>query len=83
MAFCEIETHWPRRVWVSYVGVNPELRNHGLGTALVSWSLARQFESGAQTALLMLSPANRTALRAYEKGGFRRHRLVDVLENNF
>ena len=30
----------------------------------------------------MLSPANRTALRAYEKVGFRRHRLVDVLEKN-
>jgi predicted GNAT family acetyltransferase len=28
----------------------------------------------------MLSPANRTAVRAYEKVGFRRHRLVDVLE---
>ena len=24
-----------------------------------------------------------TALRAYEKSGFRRHRLVDVLEQNF
>ena len=32
------------------------------------------------SALLLLSPANRTALRAYEKSGFRRHRLVDVLE---
>jgi hypothetical protein len=27
----------------------------------------------------MLSPANRSGLRAYEKVGFRRHRLVDVL----
>jgi ribosomal protein S18 acetylase RimI-like enzyme len=83
VAFCEIDTHWPRRVWVSYVGVDPALRDRGLGTALVTWSLARQFEAGAQTALLMLSPANRSALRAYEKGGFRRHRMVDVLENVF
>ena len=37
--------------------------------------------AGASTAMLMLSPANRTALRAYQKGGFRRHRLVDVLES--
>ncbi|MGI9592675.1 MAG: GNAT family N-acetyltransferase [Myxococcota bacterium] len=80
IAFCELETHWPQRVWVSYVGVEPELRDRGLGTALVSWSLARQFDGGAETALLMLSPANRTAFRAYEKGGFRRFRLVDVLE---
>jgi len=81
VGFCEIEAHWPRRVWISYVGVDPELRDRGLGTALVSWSLARQFEAGASTAMLLLSPANRTALRAYQKGGFRRHRLVDVLES--
>ena len=39
--------------------------------------------SHVHTALLLLSPANRTALRAYEKVGFRRHRVVDVLENSF
>jgi len=80
VAFVELETHWPRRVWVAYVGVAPELRDRGLGSALVSWALAQRFEAGAQCALLMLSPANRTAVRAYEKVGFRRHRLVDVLE---
>jgi len=83
IAFCELETHWPRRVWVSYVGVEPALRDHGLGTSLVAWSLAQQFDKGADTALLMLSPANRTAYRAYEKGGFRRYRLVDVLQSEF
>ncbi len=80
VAFAELETHWPRRVWVAYVGVDSELRARGVGSALVAWALARQFEGGARSALLMLSPANRTALRAYEKVGFRRHRLVDVLE---
>ena len=83
VAFTELETHWPQRVWVSYVGVSPETRDRGIGTTLVSWSVARQFEAGANTALLMLSPANRTALRAYEKSGFRRHRVVDVLEKLF
>jgi ribosomal protein S18 acetylase RimI-like enzyme len=82
VAFAELETHWPRRVWVAFVGVAPELRDRGLGSALVSWALARRFHGGAETALLMLSPANRTALRAYEKVGFRRHRLVDVLERS-
>ena len=80
VAFAEIETHWPQRVWVAYVGVASELRDQGVGSAIVAWSLGRQFEAGARTGLLMLSPANRTALRAYEKVGFRRHRLVDVLE---
>jgi hypothetical protein len=31
----------------------------------------------------MLSPANRTALRTYEKSGFRRFRLIDILEKTF
>jgi ribosomal protein S18 acetylase RimI-like enzyme len=79
-AFAEIETHWPHRVWVAFVGVAPELRDRGLGSRLVAWTLARQFGLEARTAMLMLSPANRTALRAYEKVGFRRSRLIDVLE---
>ena len=80
VAFTEIETHWPRRVWVAFVGVIRELRDRGLGSGLVAWALKQQFEAGAEAAQLMLSPANRGALRAYEKVGFRRHRLVDVLE---
>jgi ribosomal protein S18 acetylase RimI-like enzyme len=80
LAFAEIATHWPRRVWVSFVGVAPDLRTKGLGSALVAWALRRQWAEGAQQALLTLSPANRTAFRAYEKVGFRRHRTFDVLE---
>ncbi len=80
VAFAELEVHWPRRLWVAYVGVTPDLRDRGVGSALVAWALQRQFEGGAKSALLMLSLANRTALRAYEKVGFRRYRLIDVLE---
>lgn len=80
IGFVELETHWPRRVWVSYVGVRPALRQRGLGSALVSWALDRQFQGRAERAMLMLSPANRAALRAYEKVGFGRFRLIDILE---
>jgi len=80
VAFAELETHWVRRVWVAFVGVRSDLRDRGLGSALVDFALEREFERGAESALLLISPANRTALRAYEKSGFRRHRLVDVLE---
>jgi ribosomal protein S18 acetylase RimI-like enzyme len=80
VAFAEIETHWRERPWVAFVGVDAMLQNRGVGSALVSWALARQFEAGAQSALLLLSPGNRPALQAYEKVGFHRHRLVDVLE---
>jgi ribosomal protein S18 acetylase RimI-like enzyme len=79
VAFAELETHWPRRHWVSFVGVLGALRDRGVGSALVAWVVARQLEAGAEQALLLLSPANRTAVRAYEKVGFRRVRLVDVL----
>ncbi len=83
VAFAELETHWPRRVWVAYVGVSTDLRDRGVGSALVSWALRGRFDQGAVVGQLMLSPANRTALRAYEKVGFRRHRLIDVLEKGF
>jgi ribosomal protein S18 acetylase RimI-like enzyme len=79
-AFVELETHWPKRVWVAFVGVRPELRDRGVGSHLVAFALAHPFEAGAESALLLLSPSNRTAVRAYEKAGFRRHRVVDVLE---
>jgi ribosomal protein S18 acetylase RimI-like enzyme len=81
-AFVDLEIYWPTRVWVSFVGVSPALRDHGLGTALTAWALAERFDAGATSALLALSPANRTALRAYEKVGFRLHRVFDVLERS-
>ncbi|MEM7411250.1 MAG: GNAT family N-acetyltransferase [Myxococcota bacterium] len=80
IAFVELETHWPERPWVAFVGVDPERRGRGLGTQLVSHALANRFADGARAGLLMLSPANRSAMRAYEKTGFRRFRLIDVLE---
>ncbi len=79
-AFVEFETHWPKRPWVAFAGVSKERRDRGLGSALVAWLLAHQFAAGAKAALLALSPANRTAMRAYEKVGFRRFRLIDALE---
>lgn len=80
VGFVELETHWPRRPWVAYVGVVRTLRDRGVGSGLVGWALGREFDAGASAALLMLSPANRTAFRAYEKVGFRRFRMIDVLE---
>ncbi len=80
VAFVELETHWPRRPWVAFVGVDPDWRDRGLGSSLVAWALAQRFEAGAESAQLLLSPANRNAVRAYEKVGFRRFRLVDVLD---
>lgn len=80
VAFTELETHWPERPWVAYVGVDAMLQNRGVGSALVAWALRHRFDAGAHAALLLLSPANRPAVQAYEKVGFRRYRVVDVLE---
>jgi ribosomal protein S18 acetylase RimI-like enzyme len=82
VAFSELETHLPKRSWVAYVGVDNDLRGRGVGSALVAWALAEQHAAGSVSAMLLLSPANRTALRAYEKVGFRRSRLIDVLEKS-
>jgi ribosomal protein S18 acetylase RimI-like enzyme len=82
VAFTELQIHWKRRLWVAFVGVASDLRDRGVGSALVAWALEQRFEAGAESAMLLLSPANRTALRSYEKVGFRRSRLIDVLEKS-
>lgn len=82
VAFVELETHWPVRPWVAYVGVEDDERDRGVGSTLLRWALERQFEAGAESAMLVLSPANRTAMRAYEKVGFKRTRQFDVLEKS-
>jgi GNAT superfamily N-acetyltransferase len=82
VAFTEFETHWSRRLWVAFVGVASDVRGRGVGSALVAWALGQRFDAGTESAMLLLSPANRTALRAYEKVGFRRSRLIDVLEKS-
>jgi ribosomal protein S18 acetylase RimI-like enzyme len=80
VGFAEVDAFWPRRVWVASLGVESGWRDRGLGSQLLAWALARRFEAGAASALLLLSPDNRAALRACEKAGFRRHRVIDVLE---
>ncbi len=78
--FVELDLHWPARPWVAFVGVAGEAREQGIGSWLVASALAPLFDAGASCALLALSPANRSALRAYEKVGFRLARVFDVLQ---
>lgn len=80
VGFVELDAFSKRRVWVSFVGVARELRERGVGSGMVRFAVGRAFAAGADHALLLLSPSNRAAVRAYEKAGFRRHRLIDVLE---
>lgn len=80
LGFAELQGHWFERPWVSFVAVASEERDRGLGSALLAWAVDRAFESGVREALLVLSPANRTALGAYRRVGFEIHRVLDVLE---
>ena len=80
VGFVELETHLRRRAWVAYVGVSADMRDRGLGSAPVARKLDQQFAPEAAQAFPLLLLANRTALRAYENAGFRRHRVIDVLE---
>lgn len=80
VGFVELDAFSSRRVWVSFVGVRRDLRERGVGTGIVRFALERAFARGAEHALLLLSPANRAAMRSYEKAGFHLHRVIDVLE---
>jgi len=48
VAFTELETHLPTRVWVAYVGVIGSRRGRGVGSALVAWALEQRFDAGAE-----------------------------------
>ena len=69
-AFVELETHWPKRPWVAFAGVDKERRDRGLGSALVAWLLARQFAAGAKAA-----PARALARQPHRAARVREGRL--------
>jgi aminoglycoside 6'-N-acetyltransferase len=52
--------------------------NHGHGSALTRTFVERLFAAGAPRAVTDPDPTNLRAVRAYEKAGFRRERLVDT-----
>ncbi|HET9902938.1 MAG TPA: GNAT family N-acetyltransferase [Xanthobacteraceae bacterium] len=56
----------------------PDMVNCGHGSAFVRAFADRLIEAGAPRVLTDPDPANRRAVRAYEKAGFRSERLVDT-----
>jgi ribosomal protein S18 acetylase RimI-like enzyme len=56
---------------LTYLGVPPEFRRHGIGQLLVRQALAATAAMGAQTITLAVDSANTPALRLYHRHGFR------------
>ena len=55
-----------------------DMIGQGHGSALISAFVDRLFKNGTPRAVSDPDPANARAIRAYEKAGFRRERLVDT-----
>ena len=57
------------------VAVDPQYQNRGLGEALINHLLGEAITAGADTALLEVRVSNHSAVRVYEKCGFKRDAL--------
>jgi ribosomal-protein-alanine N-acetyltransferase len=54
------------------VAVDPQYQNRGLGEALIKHLLCEATNAGADVALLEVRVSNHSAIRVYEKCGFKR-----------
>lgn len=62
-----------------YLGLTPEARGRGLGELLMRLALWRAGSDGCESLMLAVDSANRPAVRLYERHGFRRLYVRDVL----
>lgn len=61
---------------IQNIGVTPEHRGQGIGTALIFRALAGFHEVGLQHAYLEVTADNEPAIRLYERLGFRRSKTL-------
>jgi aminoglycoside 6'-N-acetyltransferase len=62
-----------------FIGV-PDMIERGHGSALIRAFVDGRLENGAPRIVTDPDPANLRAIRAYEKAGFERDRMVDTLD---
>lgn len=67
--FLVLDFNGPLGGYVQTIGVAPELRGRGLGTAALRWAEARVFRSH-RNILLCVSSFNRGAQRLYRRAGY-------------
>lgn len=68
---------------VVYVGVIPEFRRRGLGSALLGHAIARTRELGGRAISLVVDERNVTARRLYDRFGFRSMGVRDAYWRRF
>lgn len=76
-----------RRGWISYVGVIPEARRHGVALKLVDTALVYLEELGAPRASLLIRENSKDLIGFYNKIGFLQQPVTvmskDLLKRNF
>lgn len=60
-----------RQIELTYIGVHPDARSKGVGAGLLTQFLDRARVFGAQSVVLSVEAENQTAIRFYNKHGFR------------
>ena len=59
---------------------DPDMIDRGHGSAFIREFAARLLSGGAPRIVMDPDPANARAIRAYEKAGFQRDRIIDTLD---
>jgi len=68
-AFLVLDLHGPIGGYVQTIGVAPEMRGRGVGSAALRWAEARIFQKH-RNVLLCVSSFNRDAQRLYRRAGY-------------
>lgn len=68
-AFLVLDLHGPLGGYLQTIGVAPEMRGRGVGSAALRWAEARVFEQH-RNCLLCVSSFNRAAQRLYRRAGY-------------
>lgn len=68
---------------IRFLAVAPERRGEGVGAALLQESLERASAAGCRRLALQTTPPMVTAIRMYERSGFRRDPAGDMVAGSF
>ncbi|MEN3941960.1 GNAT family N-acetyltransferase [Prosthecobacter sp. SYSU 5D2] len=81
-ALIEVESHGPvgylsfekypgEVLFINKLYVQPDMHGHGVGAAALKWTYDRAAELGCRSVQLRVNKRNATAIRAYQRAGFR------------
>ena len=67
---CKRDAEPAKTGWIGLVGVGPQARGRGVGSALIRRAIAWFRESGVEEVLVVTQGRNEAAKRLYERSGF-------------